>query len=149
MPTPSHHQSQSLRQVTDMEGGMVEAGAMFATLMALIKVIEKLVDKKMNGNGPKPVQIDLNQGELNNNMGQMVECMASTTQTLERINDKIDGVHEKTTRIETLTDTIDGRIKDIQGVSHKTYNMLENERIAQQVRKETLAELRDEATRGT
>jgi uncharacterized coiled-coil DUF342 family protein len=131
-----------------MEGGMVEAGAMFATLMALIKVIEKLVDKKMNGNGPKPVQIDLNQGELNNNMGQMVECMASTTQTLERINDKIDGVHEKSTKIETLTDTIDGRIKDIQDVSHKTKNMIEQERIAQQVRKETLAELRDE-TRGT
>jgi uncharacterized protein YukE len=133
-----------------MEGGMVEAGAMFATLMALIKVIEKLVDKKMNGNGngAKPVQIDLNQTELANNMGQMVECMASTGQTLERINDKIDGVHEKATRIETLTDTIDGRIKDIQGVSHKTHNMLENERIAQQARKETLAELRDE-TRGT
>ena len=123
---------------------MIEAGALFGTMMALIKVIEKLVDKKMNGNGPKPVQIDLNQGELNNNMGQMVECMASTTQTLERINDKIDDVHEKSTRIETLTDTIDGRIKDIQDVSHKTKNMLEKERIAQQVRKETLAELRDE-----
>tara|TARA_R100001591_G_scaffold20667_2_gene29396 strand:+ start:156 stop:554 length:399 start_codon:yes stop_codon:yes gene_type:complete len=132
-----------------MESGMIEAGALFGTMMALIKVIEKLVDKKMNGNGPKPVQIDLNQGELNNNMGQMVECMASTTQTLERINDKIDDVHEKSTRIETLTDTIDGRIKDIQDVSHKTKNMLEKERIAQQVRKETLAELRDEATRGT
>ena len=131
-----------------MEGGMVEAGAMFATLMALIKVIEKLVDKKMNNGGPKPVQIDLNQGELNSNMGQMVECMASTTQTLERINDKIDDVHEKSTKIETLTGTIDGRIKDIQDVSHKTKNMLEKERIAQQVRKETLAELRDEATRG-
>lgn len=132
-----------------MESGMIEAGALFGTMMALIKVIEKLVDKKMNGNGPKPVQIDLNQGELNNNMGQMVECMASTTQTLERINDKIDDVHEKSTRIETLTDTIDGRIKDIQDVSHKTKNMMEQERIAQQVRKETLAELRDEATRGT
>ena len=131
-----------------MEGGMVEAGAMFATLMALIKVIEKLVDKKMNNGGPKPVQIDLNQTEMANSMGQMVECMASTTQTLERINDKIDGVHEKSTKIETLTDTIDGRIKDIQDVSHKTKNMMEQERIAQQVRKETLAELRDE-TRGT
>jgi len=127
-----------------MEGGMVEAGAMFATLMALIKVIEKLVDKRMGNGGSKPVQIDLNQGELNNNMGQMVECMASTTQTLERINDKIDSVHEKSTKIETLTGTIDGRIKDIQDVSHKTKNMMEQERIAQQVRKETLAELRDE-----
>ena len=131
-----------------MESGMIEAGALFGTMMALIKVIEKLVDKKMGNGGPKPVQIDLNQGELNNNMGQMVECMASTTQTLERINDKIDSVHEKSTKIETLTGTIDGRIKDIQDVSHKTKNMMEQERIAQQVRKETLAELRDE-TRGT
>jgi hypothetical protein len=131
-----------------MEGGMIEAGALFGTMMALIKVIEKLVDKRMGNGGSKPVQIDLNQGELNNNMGQMVECMASTTQTLERINDKIDSVHEKSTKIETLTGTIDGRIKDIQDVSHKTKNMMEQERIAQQVRKETLAELRDE-TRGT
>jgi methyl-accepting chemotaxis protein len=143
------HLSLSQTRKNKVEGGMVEAGAMFATLMALIKIIEKLVDKKMgNGNGPKPVQIDLNQTEMANSMGQMVECMASTTQTLERINDKIDGVHEKSTKIETLTDTIDGRIKDIQDVSHKTKNMMEQERIAQQVRKETLAELRDE-TRGT
>ena len=132
-----------------MESGMIEAGAVFAALLAALRVIEKLVDKKMgNGNGSKPVQIDLNQTEMANSMGQMVECMASTTQTLERINDKIDGVHEKSTKIETLTDTIDGRIKDIQDVSHKTKNMMEQERIAQQVRKETLAELRDE-TRGT
>tara|TARA_R100000808_G_scaffold52_1_gene355 strand:+ start:577 stop:978 length:402 start_codon:yes stop_codon:yes gene_type:complete len=133
-----------------METGMVEAGAVFAALLAALRVIEKLVDKKMgNGNGSKPVQIDLNQTEMANSMGQMVECMAATGQTLERINDKIDGVHEKSTKIETLTDTIDGRIKDIQDVSHKTKNMMEQERIAQQVRKETLAELRDEATRGT
>ena len=127
-----------------MESGMIEAGAVFAALLAALRVIEKLVDKKMGNGGSKPVQIDLNQGELNNNMGQMVECMASTTQTLERINDKIDSVHEKSTKIETLTGTIDGRIKDIQDVSHKTKNMMEQERIAQQVRKETLAELRDE-----
>lgn len=128
---------------------MIEAGAVFAALLAALRVIEKLVDKKMgNGNRSKPVQIDLNQTEMANSMGQMVECMAATGQTLERINDKIDGVHEKSTRIETLTDTIDGRIKDIQDVSHKTKNMMEQERIAQQVRKETLAELRDE-TRGT
>ena len=105
---PSHHQNQSQRQATDMEGGaMVEAGAMFAALLAALRVIEKLVDKKMNNGGPRPVQIDLNQGELNSNMGQMVECMASTTQTLERINDRLDEVHEKSTKIEMIVIDVD------------------------------------------
>ncbi len=105
---------------------MIEAGALFGTMMALIKVIEKLVDKKLNNGGPKPVQIDLNQGELNNNMGQMVECMASTTQTLERINDKIDGVHEKATRIETLTDNIN-RVSTETGAN--VFKIIEESRI--------------------
>jgi|TARA_R110000824_G_scaffold7533_1_gene34191 hypothetical protein len=113
--------------VTDVESGaMVEAGAMFAALLAALRVIEKLVDKKMNNGGPKPVQIDLNQGELNNNMGQMVECMASTTQTLERINDKIDGVHEKATRIETLTDNIN-RVSTETGAN--VFKIIEESRI--------------------
>ncbi len=105
---------------------MIEAGALFGTMMALIKVIEKLVDKKLNNGGPKPVQIDLNQGELNSNMGQMVECMASTTQTLERINDKIDGVHEKATRIETLTDNIN-RVSTETGAN--VFKIIEESRI--------------------
>lgn len=113
--------------MTDVESGaMVEAGAMFAALLAALRVIEKLVDKKMNNGGPKPVQIDLNQGELNNNMGQMVECMASTTQTLERINDKIDGVHEKATRIETLTDNIN-RVSTETGAN--VFKIIEESRI--------------------
>jgi len=109
-----------------VESGMIEAGALFGTMMALIKVIEKLVDKKLNNGGPKPVQIDLNQGELNSNMGQMVECMASTTQTLERINDKIDGVHEKSTRIETLTDNIN-RVSTETGAN--VFKIIEESRI--------------------
>ena len=91
-----------------MEGSaMVEAGAAFASILAALRVIEKLVDKKMNNGGPRPVQIDLNQGELNSNMGQMVECMASTTQTLERINDRLDEVHEKSTKIEMIVIDVD------------------------------------------
>ena len=89
-----------------MESGMVEAGAMFACLMGLIKIIEKLVDQKMNKNGKGSVQIDLNQTEMASQMGQMTECLAATGQTLERINDRIDDVHEKTTRLETLTENI-------------------------------------------
>jgi methyl-accepting chemotaxis protein len=89
-----------------MESGMVEAGAMFACLMGLIKIIEKLVDQKFNKNGKGSVQIDLKQTEIANQMGSMTECLAATGQTLERINDRMDTVHEKITRIETITDNI-------------------------------------------
>jgi len=70
--------------VIDVEGGMIEAGAMFATLMALIKVIEKLVDKRM-GNGARPVQVDLHQTEIANQMGQMTECLAATSTSFEHL----------------------------------------------------------------
>ncbi len=89
-----------------MESGMVEAGAMFACLMGLIKIIEKLVDQKFNKNGKGSVQIDLNQTEMANQMGSMTECLAATGQTLERINERMDTAHEKITRIETITDNI-------------------------------------------
>lgn len=89
-----------------MEGGaMIEAGAVFAALLAALRVIEKLVDKKM-GNGARPVQVDFHQSEIANQMGQMVECLSATTQTLERINDKIDDVHTKSTKVETLSENM-------------------------------------------
>lgn len=121
-------------------GAMVEAGAMFAALLAALRVIEKLVDKKMNNGGPKPVQIDLNQGELNSNMGQMVECMASTTQTLERINDKIDDVHEKSTRIESITDNINRVATETGGNVFKIINDLEKAEAKEQGRREAIAQ---------
>ena len=89
-----------------MDSGMVEAGAVFAALIAALRVIEKLVDQKLGKNSREPVQIDLDQTELANQMGQMVECLAATGQTLERINDKIDDVHEKSVRVEMQTDNI-------------------------------------------
>jgi uncharacterized coiled-coil DUF342 family protein len=119
---------------------MVEAGAMFAALLAALRVIEKLVDKKMNNGGPKPVQIDLNQGELNSNMGQMVECMASTTQTLERINDKIDDTHEKAVRIESLTDNINRVATETGGNVFKIINDLEKAEAKEQGRREAIAQ---------
>ena len=89
-----------------MDSGMVEAGAVFAALIAALRVIEKLVDQKLGKNSREPVQIDLDQTELANQMGQMVEYLAATGQTLERINDKIDDVHEKSVRVEMQTDNI-------------------------------------------
>tara|TARA_R110000824_G_scaffold62853_1_gene166076 strand:+ start:324 stop:728 length:405 start_codon:yes stop_codon:yes gene_type:complete len=111
-----------------MESGMVEAGAMFACLMGLIKIIEKLVDQKMNkGSNRGSVQIDLNQTEMANQMGQMTECLAATGQTLERINDRIDEVHEKATRLETLTDNINRVTTKTGATAFEIKDRLENE----------------------
>lgn len=104
---------------------MVEAGAMFATLMALIKIIEKLVDKKM-GNGARPVQVDLHQTEIASQMGQMTECLAATGQTLERINDKIDDMHTKVTKVETLSDNMN-RVTTETGAN--VFKLLEDVRL--------------------
>ena len=111
-----------------MESGMVEAGAMFACLMGLIKIIEKLVDQKMNkGSNRGSVQIDLNQTEMANQMGQMVECLAATGQTLERINDRIDDIHEKSTRLETLTENINRVTTKTGATAYEIKDRLENE----------------------
>ena len=104
---------------------MVEAGAMFATLMALIKIIEKLVDKKM-GNGTRPVQVDLHQTEIASQMGQMTECLAATGQTLERINDKIDSVRTTVTKVETLSDNMN-RVTTETGAN--VFKLLEDVRL--------------------
>ena len=123
-----------------MEGGaMVEAGAMFAALLAALRVIEKLVDKKM-GNGTRPVQVDLHQTEIASQMGQMTECLAATGQTLERINDKIDSVHEKSTRIESLTDNISRVATETGGNVFKIINDLEKAEAKEQGRREAIAQ---------
>ena len=108
-----------------MEGGaMIEAGAAFASILAALRVIEKLVDKKM-GNGQRPVQVDLHQTEIANQVGQMTECLAATGQTLERINDKLDSMDLRQASVSTMLAAVDGRVKDIQDTGHKTFNIAE------------------------
>ena len=112
--------------MTDVESGaMVEAGAMFAALLAALRVIEKLVDKKM-GNGTRPVQVDLHQTEIASQMGQMTECLAATGQTLERINDKIDSVRTTVTKVETLSDNMN-RVTTETGAN--VFKLLEDVRL--------------------
>jgi len=108
-----------------MEGGMIEAGAVFAALLAALRVIEKLVDKKM-GNGARPVQVDLHQTEIASKMGEMTEHLAATGQTLERINDKIDDVHTKVTKVETLSDNMN-RVTTETGAN--VFKLLEDVRL--------------------
>ena len=106
-------------------GGMIEAGAVFAALLAALRVIEKLVDKKM-GNGARPVQVDLHQTEIASKMGEMTEHLAATGQTLERINDKIDSVHTKVTKVETLSDNMN-RVTTETGAN--VFKLLEDVRL--------------------
>ena len=62
--------------------------------------------QKLGKNQRGPVHIDIDQTDMANQMGQMVECLSATGQTLERINERMDAAHDKITRIETLTDNI-------------------------------------------
>lgn len=106
---------------------MIEAGAVFAALIAALRVIEKLVDKKM-GNGQRPVRVDLHQTEIANQVGQMTECLAATGQTLERINDKIDNMDLRQASMASLVGSVEGRVKDIQDIGHKTHNIVDDEK---------------------
>ena len=54
-----------------VDSALLEAGALFASLMACIKVIEKLVD-------------------------QIIETQNAIAQTLERSNDKLDDIDRRT-----------------------------------------------------
>tara|TARA_R110000824_G_scaffold393652_1_gene592916 strand:+ start:87 stop:488 length:402 start_codon:yes stop_codon:yes gene_type:complete len=110
-----------------MESGMIEAGAVFAALIAALRVIEKLVDQKMGKNHRGPVHIDIDQTEMANQMGQMVECLSATGQTLERINSRIDDIHEKSTRLETLTDNINRVTTKTGSLTYELKDRLENE----------------------
>ena len=78
-----------------MDGGMVEAGAMFACLMALIKVFEKLVDQKF-GKKAGPVQIDINQTEVATTLKGVAETQKSIAATLERAGDRLDSIDTRT-----------------------------------------------------
>jgi hypothetical protein len=82
-------QNQSLSP--DVDGALLEAGALFASLMACIKVIEKLVDQKMAKPAPA-VQVDLKQEGL----GEIIETQNAIAQTLERSNDKLDDIDRRT-----------------------------------------------------
>ena len=74
---------------------MVEAGAVFAALMGLIKIIEKLVDQKF-GKRPGPVQIDINQTEVASTLKEVGETQQVIAKTLERANDRLDVIDART-----------------------------------------------------
>ena len=108
-----------------MEG--TEIALAFGAVMALIKIIEKLVDSKM-GKNQRPVQVDFHQTEIANQVGQMTECLAATGQTLERINDKLDNMDMRQAAVTAMISAVEGRVKDVQNIGHKTHNMMEDER---------------------
>ena len=74
---------------------MVEAGAMFACLMALIKVVEKLVDQRF-GKKNGPVQIDITQTEVATTLKGVAETQKTIATTLERAGDRLDSIDTRT-----------------------------------------------------
>lgn len=83
---------------------MVEAGAMFAALLGALRVIEKLVDKRM---GSVASPNGAGSAEVASQLAHVGETLSATSQTLERINDRIDEVHEKSTKIEMIVIDVD------------------------------------------
>ena len=99
---------------------MIEAGAVFAALLAALRVIEKLVDKKMaSSSTPSPSP------EVAMQLASIAETTAATGQTLERINDKLDDMDMRHAAMATLSGAIDSRTKDIQNVAHKVHILCE------------------------
>ncbi len=89
-----------------MDGGMVEAGAMFACLMGLIEVIKKLVDQKFGKKTNGAVQIDINQTEVAATLRQVGETQSVIAKTLERCHDKMDAMDERTLKISAVVDNM-------------------------------------------
>ena len=58
----------------------------------------------------------------------MTDCLAATGQTLERINDKLDNMDMRQAAVTAMISAVEGRVKDVQNIGHKTHNMMEDER---------------------
>ena len=78
-----------------MESGLIEAGAVFAALIAALRIIEKLVDQKF-GKRNGPVQIDINQTEVATTLKGVAETQQSIAQTLEKAGDRLDSIDTRT-----------------------------------------------------
>ena len=78
-----------------MESGLIEAGAVFAALIAALRVIEKLVDQKF-GRKNGPVQIDINQTEVATAIKSVADTQQAIAQTLEKAGDRLDAIDTRT-----------------------------------------------------
>jgi len=74
---------------------MVEAGAVFAALIACLRVIEKLVDQRF-GKKSGPIQIDINQTEIAGIIKDLGETQKTIAQTLERAGTRLEAIDTRT-----------------------------------------------------
>ena len=98
---------------------MAQLGLIIGVIMALVKVIEKLIDSKMSKPSSSNTQAVAMQ------LAAIAETTSATGQTLERINDKLDEMDMRHAAMATLTGAIDGRVKDIQSTAHKVHVLCE------------------------
>ena len=112
---------------------MLEAGAVFAALIAALRVIEKLVDQKF-GKRNGPVQIDINQTEVATTLKGVAETQQSIASTLEKAGDRLDSIDTRTRetgatiyevrellRIEQTPNTQAESGCDVWATTHQTY----------------------------
>ena len=78
-----------------MESALIEAGAVFAALIAALRIIEKLVDQRF-GKKNGPVQIDINQTEVASTLKGVAETQKTIATTLERAGDRLDSIDTRT-----------------------------------------------------
>ena len=76
-------------------GDMLGAAGLLGCIMALIKVIEKMVDQKF-GKKNGPVQIDINQTEVATTLKGVAETQKAIATTLERAGDRLDSIDTRT-----------------------------------------------------
>ena len=117
---PSHQS----RKRTKVESALIEAGAVFAALIAALRIIEKLVDQKFGKKNGGPVQIDINQTEVAGTLREVGETQKDIAATLERANDKLN--------------TIDTRTKETGSTVFEVRELIKIEQAKNEARLETL-----------
>jgi len=107
-----------------VESALIEAGAVFAALIAALRIIEKLVDQKFGKKNGGPVQIDINQTEVAGTLREVGETQKDIAATLERANDKLN--------------TIDTRTKETGSTVFEVRELIKIEQAKNEARLETL-----------
>jgi len=124
--------------------GAAEVGGTVGVVIMLLRLcerlIDKLIEKKSPGNGTKTVQLDLKQQELTSVMREVGETQQVIAQTLERSNDKLDRMDERSQNSALLLAGIETRTKETGSNVYKVIEELKVQAAREEGRREGGAE---------
>jgi len=124
--------------------GAAEVGGTVGVVIMLLRLcerlIDKLIEKKSPGNGTKTVQLDLKQQELISVMREVGETQQVIAQTLERSNDKLDRMDERSQNSALLLAGIETRTKETGSNVYKVIEELKVQAAREEGRREGGAE---------